>query len=249
VTGTAFPGIALEPSSRPVCTLVTVTGELDLRGYGLLRDGLLKVAADSPPGLVADIDGLAIGELSPAAVFPLVARRLGDWPGIPFSVVTRQQSHLRTFHRYGTDRFVAVHADVEAAERQLTAPIRRQAERAFSREESAGTLARTFVREQAIAWHVPEVIYDGTLIVGELVGNAIRHTRSVPRVRLDLRRGLMTIAVTDDDPRPAVMLEREDLRDPGVGLRIVAQAARAWGSNTRWSGGKVVWAVVATAQR
>ena len=249
MTGRRDRSVTLEPTARLASTLVTVTGELDLSGYGFLRDGLLKVAADGPPGLIADVDGLRIGELSPAAVFPLVARRIGHWPGIPFSLVTRQPVHLDTFHRYGIDQFVAVHADVEAAERQQTVPIRRWALRVFPRTDSATTLARAFLRELMTDWEVPELVYDGTLIIGELVGNALQHTTSAPEVRLDLRRDLLTIAVADDSPRPATLLERTDLRDPGLGLRIIAQTAHAWGSSRRWSGGKVVWATLASGRR
>ncbi len=240
-------GITLESSPRLASTLVTVTGELDLRGYGFLRDGLLKVAADSPPGLIADIDGLVLSELAPTAVFPLVARRIGRWPGIPFSLVTRRRSHLDTFHRYGTDRFVAVHGDVESAEHHQTVPIRRWAQHVFPRRgDNPAELARAFLREHLADWGVPDLIYDGTLIVGELVTNAIQHTTSAPDVHLDLRGGLLTIAVADSSPRPAVVVERAGLRDPGLGLRIVAHTAKAWGSSRRWSGGKVVWATLTT---
>lgn len=240
--------IVLEPTARPGSTLVTITGNLDLPGYAFLRDGLFKIAADVPPGLIADINALVIGELSPATVFPLVARRLGEWPGIPLSLVTSQAAHLRTFRRIGLDRYVPVHADVETAEERQAVPHRRQAERQLPRAESAATLARGFVRELATQWDVPELIYDGTLIAAELVGNAIRHTTSSPRVRLDLRHGLLTIAVADDSPRPAVLLDRAESDGPGLGLRIVAHAAQAWGSSRRWSGGKVVWAVLTSAR-
>jgi anti-sigma regulatory factor (Ser/Thr protein kinase) len=240
-------GITLELTPRLESSLVTVTGELDLPGYAFLRDGLLKIAADDPPGLVADINALVISELSPAAVFPLVARRIAAWPGIPFSLVTHQPTHLRIFRRYGTDRYVPVHAAVEAAERHQSVPVRRLAERSLPRAANATDLARTFVRELATRWEVPELVDDGTLVVAELVRNALQHTSGAPRLRLDLRRGLLTIAVADDSTRPAVLRVRPDLTEPGLGLRIVAEAAQAWGSNRRWSGGKVVWAVLTTA--
>ncbi|SED63101.1 hypothetical protein SAMN04489727_8658 [Amycolatopsis tolypomycina] len=99
-------GITLVFSPRLASALVTATGQLDLAGYGFLRDGPLRVA-DGPPGLIADVDGLMIGELSPTAVLPLVARRIGNWPGIPLTLVTRQGSHLRVFQCEGVDRFVA----------------------------------------------------------------------------------------------------------------------------------------------
>ncbi|WP_326953096.1 ATP-binding protein [Amycolatopsis sp. NBC_01286] len=241
-------GLTLRLTSRPGSALVTVSGELDLPGYASLRDGLLKVAADTPPGIVADVSALTMDELAPASVFPLVARRIDGWPGIPLSLVTNRRAHARLLRASGIDRFVAVHPDVETAEHHQSTPIRRRVARTLPRTAGAAPLARSFVRELAGRWNVPELVYDGTLIAGELADNAVRHTSSIPEVRLDLRRGLLTVAVADDDPRPAVLLERPDVRSPGVGLAIVAHAATVWGSSRRWSGGKVVWAVLTSAR-
>ncbi|WIX91332.1 ATP-binding protein [Amycolatopsis sp. DG1A-15b] len=140
-----------------------------------------------------------------------------------------------------------MYGDVESAERHQTVPIRRWAQHVFPRgRENPAELARAFLREHLADWGVSDLVYDGTLIVGELVSNAIQHTMSAPDVHLDLRRGLLTIAVADSSPRPAMLVERADLRDPGLGLRIVAHTAKAWGSSRRWSGGKVVWATLTT---
>jgi hypothetical protein len=103
-------------------------------GIGLPPTELRPAVRDA----LADAGGQSRGALLvmeeiPAAVFPLVARRIGHWPGIPFSLITREPAHLDTFHRSGIDRFVAVHTDVEAAERQQTIPIRRWALRAPNR--------------------------------------------------------------------------------------------------------------------
>jgi len=240
-------GITLGFSPRLASALVTATGQLDLAGYGFLRDGLLRVAADGPPGLIADVDGLMIGELSPTAVFPLVARRIRNWPGIPLTLVTRQGSHLRVFRREGVDRFVAVHGDVEAAERHQQIPARRWAQRKFARTDDAPELARAFLWDHITTWDVPELVCDAVLIVNELVGNALQHTTSRPELRLDLREGLLTIAVADENPHSPTFVERIHLRDPGIGLRIVADVAETWGSSRRWSGGKVVWATLAAS--
>lgn len=241
-------GIELELRSRPSSALVTATGELGLAGYPFLRDGLLKAGADTPPGVIADIDGLALGADSPS-LFPFVARRLEEWPGIPMAVVTRRADHLAVFERYGLDRFVPVHPDVESAERALPHRIRRRAGRVLARGEPGIAQARAFVSDRTREWGVPAFEYDGTLVAAELTDNASRHTTSEPRLRLDLREDLLTIAVSDDDPRPAVLIERTDILEPGLGLRIVAQTARAWGSSGRWTGGKVVWAVLAHPER
>jgi hypothetical protein len=241
--------LALALTPRPESTLVTVTGKLDLPGYAALRDGLLKASADTPPGLVVDLDGLVIDAMSPAAVISLVAKRIADWPGIPFSVVAHRPDHLRALHERGTDRSVPVHPDVATAERHQRTPIRRRTERTIRRTDHATTAARAFVRELVVLWEVAELTDDGTMIAAELVDNTMRHTESQAYLRLELRRGMLTVAVADDDPRPAVLLERHHMRDPGLGLRMIDYAARAWGSSHRWSGGKVVWAVLTTRER
>ncbi|WP_342750237.1 ATP-binding protein [Amycolatopsis australiensis] len=112
----------------------------------------------------------------------------------------------------------------------------------------ASALARSFVGRVCAEWDVPEHVEDALMIATELVENAIRHTTSTPRLRLELRRGVFTVAVADDDPRPAVLFE---LPRPGhgLGLRLVAQTSRVWGCSGSWTGGKVVWAVLARRRR
>ncbi|WP_290059518.1 ATP-binding protein [Amycolatopsis solani] len=234
--------LTAEPHSGSI--LATASGQLDLAGYAILRDGLLKIAADSPRGLITDVNDLAIGAASPATVFPLVAARIRDWPGVPFGLVTRRPEHRQLFRRFATDRYVSVSPDADAAEEALRHPVRRQAHRTIPRTGDAEDRAREFVRRHCIDWAIPALIYDGTMIAAELVRNAIQHTASVPEVHLDLRREMLSVSVVDDDPSPATVLDRPGPRDPGLGLRIVAYAAQAWGSSRRWSGGKVVWAVL-----
>lgn len=238
--------VRIELTAEPHATsvLATASGQLDLAGYAVLRDGLLKIAADVPRGLIADVNDLTIGAASPATVFPFVASRISDWPGVPFALVTSRPDHLRLFRRFGTDRFVSVNPDAEAAQGALRHPVRREARRTIPRSGDAEDLAREFVRRRCLDWAIPQLIYDGTMVAAELVRNAVQHTASIPEIQLDLRRDLLSVAVADDDPSPAIVLERPDPRDPGLGLRIVAQAAKAWGSSRRWSGGKVVWAVL-----
>ncbi|MEA5360998.1 ATP-binding protein [Amycolatopsis sp., V23-08] len=236
--------LTLELTTRPGSTVVTVAGDLDLAGYRLLRDGLLKVAAEVPPRLIADVDALVIEDLSPATVFTFVAKRVENWPGIPFAVVTRQHRHLRAFHRHGIDRFVAVHATVEKAEAGAATPVRLTARRVLPRTPAVIDDARELVRDHAVRWKVPELVDDATLVVGELVRNVVQHTGSEPDLRLALWSGLFSVAVADESDHPATLLERADAREPGLGLRIVADVARAWGNSHRWSGGKIVWAVL-----
>ncbi|WP_086847295.1 anti-anti-sigma factor [Amycolatopsis kentuckyensis] len=226
-------------------TVVRVSGELNDGSYPALRDGLLKIATDAPDGLVADISELAIGDSSLVSVFSLVAMRIGDWPGIPFTVVAGA-GHRKLLSRHVVGRYVPVRADLAAATAALDHSVRRRCERTFSRAVGTSAAIREFVTGRLIEWELPELAEDARLIVTELAENVLRHTTSAPKLRLDLRRGVCTVAVADQDSRPAMLLERLSPFEPGMGLKLVAQVARSWGCSRSWAGGKVVWAVLGT---
>lgn len=241
--------VRLVPETRAGATVVTVTGRLGQASYPDLRDGLLKIATDAPDSVIADIGGLTIDEDRLAVVFATIAMRIGDWPGVPFSLVSSRQEHLALLKVRTIDRFVAVHADVATAELERDHPPRRRAVQLLMPSVHASALARRFVARVCAEWGVPEHREDALLVATELVENTIRHTLSAPRLRLELRRDVFTVAVGDDDPHPAVRHERVHSSDPGLGLQLVAQVARIWGCSRSWQGGKVVWAVLARRRR
>ncbi|MEU5263828.1 ATP-binding protein [Amycolatopsis sp. NPDC021455] len=239
----SFAPVHFAVGSRGEATVVTVTGELNVASYPSLRDGLLKFATDAPDGLVADISGLTIGDPALVSVFSLIAMRIGDWPGIPFTVVAGEPAKV-LLNRHVVDRYVPVRADLSAAVVALDHPVRRRSHRVFPRADGSSAQAREFVTAKLTEWAVPELAEDARFIVTELVENVLTHTTSEPRLRLDLRRGVCTVAVADDDSRPATLLERLSPLEPGMGLKLVAQIARTWGCSRSWAGGKVVWAVL-----
>jgi anti-anti-sigma regulatory factor len=242
--GAEDTGLSLVSENRPESTVVTVTGTLSLATYPQLRDELLKTATDAPHAVIADIRGLTLDDDALASVFAVVARRIGDWPGIPFALVTPRPEHRTMLASRAVNRFVAVHDDVETAERcREDLPCRLAAEPLVG-TDAASASAREFVRRVCDEWRVPQHIENAQLIATEFVENTIRHTFSRPRLRLELRRRVLTVSVADDDPRQAVLLERVRLGEPGLGLLMVAQVARVWGCSRSWSGGKVVWAVL-----
>ncbi|WP_206784754.1 ATP-binding protein [Amycolatopsis sp. MtRt-6] len=240
--------IQLAVGRHEQATVVRVTGELNRASYSTVRDGLLKIATDAPDGLVADISELVIADSSLASVFSLVAMRIGDWPAIPFTVVA-SSAHREQLSRHVVDRYVPVRTDLAAATAALDHPVRRRCERVFPCAEGTSAQIREFVTAKLTEWDVPELAEDARLIATELVENVLRHTTSEPKLRLDLRRGVCTVAVADQDTRPAMLLERLSPFEPGMGLKLVAQIARTWGCSRSWAGGKVVWAVLLPGAR
>lgn len=220
---------------------VSVAGVLDRTTYPRLRDRLLEFAADSDDGVVVDIERLELRDRTLARVFTFVARRVGDWPALPFALVTGRPEQRAVL----VGRHVPVYPDHDAAEAALACPARRRAGRWLARSPLASASARGFVRGVCAEWMVPELAEDAQLVATELVENALRHTDSMPRLRLELRRRVLTVEVADESSRPAVLREGLDRIEAGLGLRMVTKVAKLWGSSRSGTGGKTVWAVLA----
>ncbi|MDH6122728.1 ATP-binding protein [Kitasatospora sp. GAS204B] len=88
----------------------------------------------------------------------------------------------------------------------------------------------------------------GTLIVTELVSNAVKHgSRRGERVfvRLDVSPARLRIDVHDASRVRPVVRDVDALEEHGRGLRVVVALADEWGFGSRPYGfGKIVWAVV-----
>lgn len=112
--------------------------------------------------------------------------------------------------------------------------------------------ARALTRAALLRWGHPELIEDATLIVSELVTNAIRYAHAPGRGRtgdpltLVLLRvaSHVLLAVGDPSPRIPARAELDDALEHGRGLHIVDTLSKAWGWEPRPGGGKAVWALL-----
>ncbi|NUT46800.1 MAG: ATP-binding protein [Saccharothrix sp.] len=110
-------------------------------------------------------------------------------------------------------------------------------------DRGAAGLARDFVRKTLADLHYLGDHADVVLVVSELVSNALRHTTTIPVIRLagDVRR--LWIEVEDGSP----VLPRTRLSAPtgGWGLQLVQRLTRSWGAHP-YGDGKVVWCEMTT---
>lgn len=109
----------------------------------------------------------------------------------------------------------------------------------------APSVARAYVRDTLRAWGLAPLVEDATLVVSELVTNAVVHAR--PDIVLSLHRHGSAVRgeVVDHGPvwkesRPVAV---DDLgAESGRGLAIVDALAYRWGVDPLPSmGGKVAW--------
>jgi len=103
--------------------------------------------------------------------------------------------------------------------------------------------ARRFVREVLSAWQRPEYEEAGTLLVSELVGNAVLHARSPVQVEIVERDDSILLSVTDRSTVLPVVRRHSREAGTGRGLWLLDQYSAARGVH-RLTDGKVVWAVL-----
>jgi hypothetical protein len=112
--------------------------------------------------------------------------------------------------------------------------------------------ARDFTSATVQRWGVAQRCEDITIVVSELLTNALRHalpdsseTRPWPSIRLGLLQfgPCVLCAVADPSRRAPVPKDRGQLAETGHGLHVVAALADAWGFTTPSDIGKVVWAM------
>ncbi|HET9253849.1 MAG TPA: ATP-binding protein, partial [Pseudonocardiaceae bacterium] len=205
------PPLLLESELREGCLVVRPMGLLDPGTYERLRDGLFASAADEPEAIVVDLVGMRTTVASLLNVFPTVARRIDDWPGTPLVLAAAGRQLRALLDSSTVSRFVPLYPTVSDALRHLAsaAPPRRREMRLPCHPESARR-ARQLVGQTCREWSIPGIIPDAVLVASELVENVVRHARSEGRLRLELRRDKLSIAVADADPR------QPQLRLPGL---------------------------------
>ncbi|WP_447007037.1 ATP-binding protein [Saccharothrix isguenensis] len=241
---TAF---ALHRTDVDGVAVVRPVGLLDLTTYRQLRDGLLKCAADEPKAVIVRLDdGFECATPAFMSVFATVWMRVSEWPGVPVMLVGESPPHREALDNGGAGtlvpRFTALDAALDAVGQP---PERRRDEIRLPETLVAGLLARNFVREACDRWLVDHFTGNAVTVATELVENAVRHGRSEPVLRLELRGGRLTVAVRDESAARPEESKADALRPGGRGISIVGSLSRVWGCSPWPLGGKVVWAVIA----
>jgi anti-sigma regulatory factor (Ser/Thr protein kinase) len=136
----------------------------------------------------------------------------------------------------------------------LTAPARlagfpRIATRTPGADLAAVRAARSFTRATLQRWDIADRCDDITLVVSELLTNALEHAAPRPGgwpVRIGLlqsRPGTAVLcAVADASPAPPIPAPPGHLAESGRGLHVIEELSDGWGYTTAPRRGKVVWA-------
>ena len=104
---------------------------------------------------------------------------------------------------------------------------------------SAGQ-ARAFVDEALEGAGLDHLSYTATLLVSELVANAILHSGTPLEVVVRCGDDRVRVEVHDGNPQLPVRKHYSDMSGTGRGLMLVERIASGWGAD-RTADGKAVW--------
>lgn len=107
-------------------------------------------------------------------------------------------------------------------------------------EPASARGARQFVADTLAAHGVTEPVDVATLLVSELVTNALLHAHSDIVVRVETHDGLVRVEVGDGSDAPPVMRSRSGEATTGRGTLLVDALAASWGVDSDGTG-KIVW--------
>jgi DNA-binding NarL/FixJ family response regulator len=223
-------------------TMLSSTGAFDVVGEASDGESALRVASACRPDVVILHFGL------PDLAGKEVLTRLREAvPQVDVVVYAADESAKSEVVSLGAAGFVSKAEDLghlvdvlHELERQ-TPPW---AVLGLAVDDSSPRSAREFLVRHLSAWECDHVIDDASLVVSELVANAVTHAASESELRIRLRQGVLRIEVSDAGPGTPDPRTPSAGRGGGRGLQIVSALARAWGVSPT-PAGKTVWAELA----
>lgn len=226
--------------------VVSPAGILDVSTAPQLGTLLAKQIAEQPRAVIVLLADLNLARAYTLSVFTTVARQTAEWSGVPLILVTNRSNdrQLRQ-HAEVVARFIPVFDDLASALASMNSPPARQITRLrLAPDPGSAAVARRYVAATCELWRCEDVSDDAVAIVSELMANVVRHAATDAVLRLELRRQLLTVAVSDAAPSMPARQSTESPLVSGRGLNIVAALSSAWGANQTYSGGKIVWATI-----
>jgi anti-sigma regulatory factor (Ser/Thr protein kinase)/anti-anti-sigma regulatory factor len=223
------------------CVVLTLTGLLDHHSAPEVRHRVAKALVDGVRAVVCDLGDLEVGPTG-SSLFLVLADLALDWPETPLVLCAPSRELAAQLRMRRVDGRLPVRTSLKAA---LADPGRRarlaQATLRLPPRPEAPGRARRFLARTCARWHAERFEEAGSLVLSELVTNAVLHAGTGMQVRVVLNDRGMRLSVRDGGagwPRPAT---KGRTAGSGLGLPIVATLAEAWGTVPAESGGKVVW--------
>jgi anti-anti-sigma regulatory factor/anti-sigma regulatory factor (Ser/Thr protein kinase) len=234
--------------------LVTVNGVLTAETAPLLRRTLMKCLVQGPAAVIVELGALRVDRRSSLAVFP-AALHAHDQPGtelilcgasaeLAAQMDGRILGDIPSYTTYANARTAVT--DTRLAPHRMTIRL--------AATPTAARSARVMITQACRSWQVEHLTEAATLVITELVANAVQHARTDLHVTAALRGEHLRLSVRDHSPQTTLPAAKDiatsnRLAPRGRGLRLVDFYSTAWGWHTG-DGTKTVWATLqATPKR
>lgn len=242
---------AVEPAGLVVCDTVSdvrvlaVSGQLDQVAPQLDR-AILHALADEPRGVVCDLSGVVDGvEPNALELLATSGRRAKEWPGTPVAITCPDPDIRVALRLHPISDHVMIRPTLGRALSDVAKlPVPDVARTTLAPHVTASRAARSFVARACLDWGLRHAVASATLVVSELVTNAVLHAVSHIDLSLSHQAGTLRLAVRDRSSQSPRHREGNLERTTGRGLALVEGFARTWGILPTAEGGKVVWAVL-----
>ena len=238
--------VTVEPADGII--VVALRGLLTVETVPVVRATLLKCLAQAPEAVIVDLADLRVDSRSRLTVFP-VALRTHALPGTTLVVcgAATELVSAMSAELLGDVRSFASCAQARACiDEDRPAPPRRASLR-LEPAPAAPARARRMITEACREWGVEDLTGPATLIVSELVSNAVQHAGTAMTVDASLRGECLHISVRDHHPQAPTVPDPAPVDGPptagGRGLYLIDVYATSWGSHTA-ADGKTVWATL-----
>ena len=105
---------------------------------------------------------------------------------------------------------------------------------------TAPAQARGIARRACLDWQIPHLLEDVSLIVSELVTNAVQHAQTPLVLAMEHEGATLAVAVGDGQPSTPWLADQAPERTGGRGILLVSALGMDWGV-VRTVLGKTVW--------
>ena len=226
--------------------------------HGPLRDlaetaheSLLESLADEPATVLCDLSG-ATGPPDPGGIGLLgsLAAEVRQWPGTPLGVICPRPDLRESLGRQPDSE----HLVIADRRRRVLAGLARRPRPTVVRAPlppvaRSARAARDLVSRTCLDWECSAQVGAATLVVSELVTNAMLHAGTDLSVSVARCGAWMRLAVRDANSRVPLPQRVDTSEVSGRGMLLVAAVSEAWGVLPTRDGGKVVWAVLPAGAR
>jgi anti-sigma regulatory factor (Ser/Thr protein kinase) len=207
---------------------------------------VLVALGEEPDEVVCDLSGVT-GPLPPECVSVLasIGAEVQEWRGSPVGVVCPNGVLLQRLAQHPDAEHLVLAARRGAVLTRLAdSPPRTVRRTPLPPEARSAGAARQLVAEACMDWDCGIQLEAATLIVSEMVTNALLHAGTMLELSVARCDHRLRLAVGDGGARRPQAQPMDTSRVTGRGMLLVAAFSRSWGVLPTADGGKVVWAVV-----